>query len=213
MRVVHISGSPGCGKSTAARQIATWPGFRVADLDRILYPEDEQSLKDSNEQGSSPGVVEELWKSLITRRITQVIEATTDADVTLVFVGILEHRLVPDVPMDFPVDGVLKFFLDPCTERLLTQWYSRIAALLKQQPHFAVEIANGTEVVMSSTEFIARSARERAWHLQQGYESIQLQSMMYYLMPRPQPSRPSLGPEQEPADGDLVPPLTNPMSE
>lgn len=212
MRVVHISGSPGCGKSTAARQIAGWPRFRIVDLDRLLDPTDEQSLKGLHEQGSSPGVVEELWKSLITRRIVQLVEASADTDVTLVFVGILEHRLVPDVPMDFPVAGALKFFLDPCIERLLTQWYSRLAVLLKQQPDFAAEVANGSEVVMSSTDFIARSARERAWHLQQGYEPIQLQSLMYYLVDAvPQSSSyPSLEAERKLRVDDLAPP---PMSE
>lgn len=179
MRLVHISGSPGCGKSTVAGKISKWPSFHVVDMDELLTLGEINSLGDIR-NGDSDVSIDDLWRTFITQHIERLL-TTLDPQLTVVFVGILEHRLAPGARFPIPLDNVQKFFLDPPLELLLCQWYNRIVVMLKKQPLFAAEVSNGTEVVMSSRDFLERHNEDRRWHLEQGYESIELDPLMLRL--------------------------------
>lgn len=167
MRIIHISGSPGSGKTTLGEQLSKLPNTVVIDTDSILQEEDHQQLAFFwgaclHKEG------EEFREKCMTKRINDLIEEHRKADL-IVFTGILNHLSPTGITLEFPFINAEKYFINIEAIQLLKQSYGRFVFLLETDPEFASDIASGRYVLDNSKDFLAQSQREKDWHLSKNY--------------------------------------------
>lgn len=167
MRIIHISGSPGSGKTTLGKQLNAPPNIVVIDTDEILTELHEiqlRALRDAelHEQAQN------YWVKIMNTKLLECVEQNRDA-CTLVFVGILNHMSPTGEILEMPFSNVEKYFIDIDRITLLQQFYGRFARLLKEDLQFANDIANGVYDMESSKDYLRQSFREKKWHEEHGY--------------------------------------------
>ena len=140
LKVMHISGSPGTGKTTLGEKLEKdfFPYLKVIDTDSFISEEEGNhlvSLYGENEED-----YKEHWEQLYKDKFYQSYESVALYDESvklLVYTGILLHWSYDKVPIDLPYveykqhnPGVplqppfLFFYLIP-TSQLLIQYYNR----------------------------------------------------------------------------------------
>lgn len=167
MRIVHISGSPGSGKTTLGKRLSSLFEVRVIDTDDLLTELDEQQLFKFRDAGEHKKA-QKFWRERFSLRLKDVAEKNQDANV-LIFTGILNHDSPEGELLEMPFPNLEKYFLDIPAPKLLQQFYGRLAHLLQHDFQFAEEIASGKWTVESSVEYLAQSSREKNWHAEHGY--------------------------------------------
>lgn len=166
--VIHVSGTPGVGKSTLGERLTfIMRNIRVVDTDDIFSEDDHNTLR------VIPQDTEEyvrVWKDTTIRCIRRKIGAAINERVSaMVFVGILSN-------MNGPIGGIVdadslfpfRVFIDLTIAVLLQQFYTRLGKLHGQQ-HFWEDVAKDFFPVPSSEQVKRNAATDREWHTQHGY--------------------------------------------
>jgi len=161
MIIIHISGSPGSGKSTLNQWVAEHTNqteIQTVEIDDFIN--NEQSV-----------VLEK-----ISRMINDALKLNTKM---LIFFGILSPST--DKIFEFPTKGkeylVTKlWFVDEPNEKLLSQFYGRYMEF-KKDTSFWVDVANGMNKIPSSEEWLSFHQYDINWHEKHHYQFMSIKDM------------------------------------
>lgn len=172
--VIHISGSPGSGKSTLVTMLKQRvPTLYVVDTDEIFEDSDPVVIQMRTLDQATESYVS-VWKSAVRESIQRHIEiARNQGKKYIVFAGILNN-------MNGPLGGIVdisdivyyKYFLSPPLSTLLRRFYIRFETL-KKDDEFWEGVVAGIYPIPSSEEYKKSHNEERDWHIQHGYMIIQ----------------------------------------
>ncbi len=172
--IIHVSGSPGSGKSTFGEQLKRDFVGKVTVIDT-----DDLITHESDDGRELDKLVADLtdtdfvrykrrWTEIFTKRINaEIARATTGV---LIFVGILNHFGPPDgsiVSLDAATE---RFFIDLPMKHLLRQLYTRYSKELGQDDEFWTGVAEEKYNIPDSKGVIRESNREKQWHADHGYK-------------------------------------------
>jgi len=171
MQVIHISGSPGSGKTTLIEWLAenAPAGVRVETVDT-------DTLLEASETNTA-------------RAIVAIRRAAERRGVTLlVFAGILSPE--SGVTFVFPRRARVtrRWFIDEPSDVLLARFYGRYAAF-RGDAAFWRDIASGRHTIPSSREWLADHCADEDWHAARGYTFLSVRAMqarLRSLLDRPQ---------------------------
>lgn len=178
MIIIHVSGTPGSGKTTFGNKIKSLPDVYVVDTDDLLSEEDEEEL--IKLQGTGPPedihfAYRERWKAIFTQKLRKASdEASSKGMKILVFTGILNiniNSLSGDerVIMEMPFDPLQKYFIMLPTDRLVRQFYQRCWKDLGDSTEFWKGVADRRYCIPGSREYLDTSEKEKQWHVSHGY--------------------------------------------
>ena len=169
MKIIHISGSPGAGKSILGQVIAAMYsniGQRVAvfDVDAYIQHDTPGGKELMKLVTNDKGVYNARWKAILDEQIAQHLQRET-ADI-LVLTGILNN---------FSWDGEyymenadLKLFVHLPVHELLRIYYTR-AASNAQNWH---KVADRTHIIESSDRLIDHAHYDMRAHVLHGYTVV-----------------------------------------
>jgi shikimate kinase len=160
MRIVHISGSPGTGKTTLGQSLI---GARAIDTDELISDKEGEHIKQLKGEEAL-----RYWSDLFTQRIIECIDKAQH-ELILFFTGILNHHSPDGSILKFPVPNVRLYFLDLPLPLLLQRFYKRYTKQLSDDAVFWLQVSTNYHVIPSSQEYLRNCAEERAWHLKNGY--------------------------------------------
>lgn len=165
---VHISGSPGSGKSTLGEHLKAKLGDSIA-----VYDTDE-FFQDTERAASGYETASDSEKELIRDRYFEEGFETALWDAceksVVVFVGLLDHaspsgRLYNKQPFDY------KYFIDIPVSQLIKQYYQRVARELDSDEFLqAVTLPGNTSAIPDSDKLYTWHMQTVAQHL--GYQLI-----------------------------------------
>jgi len=159
MRVVHISGSPGSGKTTLGRQLASPPAVVVKDTDEFF--------------DGAPKTIWETaaaWLAYVDQSVQEFKRGQARNATVVVFVGILDGWWGgKHVFYEFK-DADALFVLDVPVAHLLRQFYGRYAKL--SAPDFWEDVARSREKIPSSEEKMREHAEDVREHVARGYQHM-----------------------------------------
>ncbi len=176
MAIVHVSGSPGSGKTTLGERIARdFAGqVTVFDTDEIIqhHLASGKELVKLMDDTSDKGLLSytRRWTEIFTEGIDDVI-ARTDTKV-LVFVGILNHFRPPGGSILALDAATERFFIDLPLSQLVRQFYTRYGKELGQDQEFWTGIVEQRYNIPDSLSFVRDSKQEREWHAAHDYKFL-----------------------------------------
>jgi hypothetical protein len=163
MRVVHISGSPGSGKSTLGRQLAG-PAVAVKDTDEF-FDDIPQSIWDSPR----------AWLAHVDAQVAAFVETHHDKRV-IVFVGLLDS-VWGGTHVFYEFSNATLFFLDVPVAQLLKQYYGRCATHMDWE-----QVASGERAIPSSQEKVREYHEDVREHTKRGYQLKSRNAIAAYVM-------------------------------
>lgn len=165
MRIIHVSGSPGSGKTTLGDLVgSSLTNFEIFDTDDLISDEEGEDLIELRHEGKHEEA-KEMWKSMFTANIMKACDRSSD----ILFTGILNHFSPDGSILEFPIASAEKYFIDPPRTQLLIQFYGRYTTELKHDADFWRRVANKELVIPNSLEYLQANEREKAWHVENGY--------------------------------------------
>jgi gluconate kinase len=174
MRVIHLSGIPGAGKTTLGQKFAALEGIVVVETDGLLTEEDLEELRKLSGTGSFdethiPRI--EAWKAMFIRVLRkEYYEAIEKGARVILFVGILDqHARSPGAIVEMPFADIDKLFLKVPLRQLLRQFYSRYTKELYKDEEFWEGVETGRYKIPSSRTFLASVDVQEKWHREHGY--------------------------------------------
>lgn len=168
-RVVHISGSPGSGKTTLGREFCA-AGVEVIDTDELISDSEGQSLYALRDSGQHEAALRE-WQIVFTRNLRQAYTNVSANTNTIIFVGILNHFSANGSILELPFEAE-KYFIDLPYEQLLQQFYGRYGIEMKTDTSFWSGVAQGRWDIPSSKDYKLMHEEERTWHTMHAYEML-----------------------------------------
>lgn len=177
--VVHISGSPGSGKTTLGEWITVKYGnfIAVKDTDEFIQRGDDEDRRLKKFIETSKEYMDEL-KSIKDRKIEEFIKENPNKHI--VFVGLMDHfGLKPFY--DMKRAGV-KIFIDIEDSDLLRQYYTRFGTLPSEVGNSLWEdVANGKDYIMSSSEKMKENDDIWLEHKQHNYRLMCRDSIKIFI--------------------------------
>jgi hypothetical protein len=153
---VHISGSPGSGKTTL--------GERIEKIFDVIVKDTDDFTHDLPKDVSFMHLLDSKIQTFLTNHKKE----------NVVFVGI----------MDITLDGnthIYKFKEDTPLQILLKRFYSRIIKVGEQDSNFWEDVTNGKEIIPSSQDKISEVFNTKESHLQLGYKPLEEEAIFTLL--------------------------------
>ena len=179
--IIHISGSPGSGKTTLGERIHAFCGdaiVAVKDTDDFIQRGDAEHLRLKRYE-SDQNVFQRELRELKTRKIDEFIESNKEKPL-IVFVGLMDHfGLRPFY--DFTCANH-KFFLKISPADLLRQYYTRLVDVSRELPVIWDDIVSHRDYVESSEEKM--TSDESLWlqeHSLHGYQHRTADEIMAFI--------------------------------
>ena len=174
LRVVHVSGIPGSGKSTLGERIARELNFRMVDTDDLIQhntPFGDELLKLEEQHEKASPIYLARWREIFSSQIQREIDKAKVADARIIiFVGILDHWGQGADPITIP-EPVSKFYISIPVPLLLFQFYTRYTKLFSREDSFWSDIADGRDEIPSSRLYMNDAVKKQRWHEEHGYVS------------------------------------------
>lgn len=167
--VIHISGSPGAGKTTLGKEL------------QLLYPKaivkdtDDFAIDLSQEDG--PYFIKQLEQ-----RIQSFLEENTTTTTPIILVGILDVTY-KNIPLMVNMKQLTSnlFYLEVPSAQLLRQFYTRIVDIGKNDPVLWEQIAEGRHPIPSSQDKLKDAEISKKQHLDEGYRSMTKKEILSFL--------------------------------
>ena len=176
--IIHISGSPGSGKTTLGNWIVEHLDFiAVKDTDEFIQRGDEEDRRLEGFREDEEKYMNEL-SALKSRKIEDFILENQDKDI-VVFVGLMDHFGLKKF-YDFK-QANLKYFIDIEPKLLIKQYYTRLIKVSGEIPQIWEDISNGRDYIMSSTEKIHDDKILAREHIDHGYELKTFQNLQLFF--------------------------------
>lgn len=163
-RVVHVSGSPGSGKTSLGKLLTN---VDVVDTDDLISDEEGVELSVLRDAGKHDEALIR-WKDMFLSNLWNVYRKSTAK--TLVFTGILNHWSPDGSILEMPFPNVEKYFIDIQPDHLVRQFYLRYGKEMRDDAEFWSGVAEGRYNIPSSIEYLAENRKEKEWHVQHGYK-------------------------------------------
>jgi len=175
MIVIHVSGTPGSGKTTLGEKFLNYSEISVVDTDELISQEDEEKLFLLRDTGLPEDIhrpYRRAWKKLFRKQLWKAHDTALEQGKDIIlFTGILNHMSPPPgMVAKMPFIQMAKYFLDVPLPILLRQFYSRFTKELLDQEEFWEGVAIGRYVIPSSDQYLKDLKEEQAWHLSHGYK-------------------------------------------
>jgi hypothetical protein len=164
MPVIHVSGSPGSGKTTLVALLRDC--CTVVDTDELIQDDEHRLLETLRDTGKHEEALLK-WREILTQKIVTLYNHNVGL---LVLVGILNHCSPNGTPFELAIPLAFKAFLDVPRAELLRRFYGRFGIELRQDAEFWIGVETGRWGIPSSTEYIRAHEVEKEWHLRHGYE-------------------------------------------
>ena len=191
VRVFHVSGFPGSGKSTLGiflEKHLKSKGVVVVDTDDLIQhntpngdrlAELEQSSDVDNWKTHN-----EAWREIFTTEISKTVEKyTKDKNVnTLIFVGILDHFGWGSDPVEIP--ECTKFYMDVPEDLLLYRFYSRFGSIpFKTDDGYWQNVSNPNNRwdIPGSVDYLKDASKSKNWHKEHGYGVASTKKIVEYI--------------------------------
>src|SRR5580704_3665126 len=167
-RLIHISGSPGSGKSALGHRLkkeweaSMFPLVWIVETDEFIQPHTQggKELLALQKRSVSDSEYERAWKRITEEQLDAVVKKAEQEYVgVVIFVGIMNNMSHhPDLiyPLDERYHLVRKFFLNPGDEVTWTQFCQR-------------EMAHP---LPEKSAFMRDNQLEQAWHERHGYTVV-----------------------------------------
>jgi shikimate kinase len=169
--IIHISGSPGAGKTTLGEELSKKYGDLIAVKDTDEFIQREQSEEISNARNEECA---RIWRKYVHAGITQFIRNNTNK--IIVFVGILDI-VVGKEPYYYEFDHVTKqFFLNVPLPELLKRYYTRFVQLAHWD-----EIARNEIKIPASDTYIEEAITQKESDVRRGYELATHEQILQYF--------------------------------
>jgi hypothetical protein len=170
--VIHISGSPGSGKTTLGEELLLLYGkdaIAVRDTDDCAETAEFKAI-DPNDHAQ----LKLVWLRLVDECVREFLAQNADK-MAVIFVGILSitfgRQKKEDVFYTFP-PGTRLYFLQVDKAQLLRQFYSRIIDHGRRDPALWEEMAYGKGYIHSSSEKLSEIEKDEREHVTHGYEFL-----------------------------------------
>ena len=164
MIVIHISGSPGSGKSTFLKSAQS---KYVETIDTDEFISDVKNEKD------------------IAKNVTGIChDAFYNNKKIVVFAGILspESRVIYEFPQTIMDDAsVISWFIDEPDWVLLSRFYGRYIQF-KEDEEFWLDVASQQSTIPSSREYLADHQYDMTWHQAREYRFMSVERMKDELL-------------------------------
>ena len=171
--IIHISGTPGSGKTTLGEELQKIYGDKI-----IVYDTDE-FIQHHNKAGKKllaidkSASIEEymkIWKGILGREIDKFI--TKNKNKIIVFTGIL-NNFSPDDTI-YEIEADYKFMLNVDIYILLKRYYMRLCNDEKQRAKedsqdYWNKVSTQVYNINSSKEMINSNQKDIKWHKEHGY--------------------------------------------
>ena len=163
--IIHISGTPGSGKTTLGEELQKIYGNKI-----IVYDTDE-FIQHHNKEGKKLIELEKtlsieeykkIWKEILHNKIEEFI--IKNKDKIIVFTGILDN-FSPDGTI-YEIEADHKFMLDVPVNEILKRYYTR---LCKNDQDYWNKVATQDYNINSSKEIINSNQKDIKWHIEHGY--------------------------------------------
>jgi hypothetical protein len=182
MIVVHVSGTPGSGKTTLGQKFLGDSRIAVIDTDELINGADETALLFLRGTGTPEDIHRPYrrgWKKLFRKRLWKAYhQAEDDGKMILLFTGILNHMSPPPgMVMEMPFAMMQKYFLDIPLPQLLRQFYGRFTKDFLNDEEFWTGVAEGRYGIPSSNEYLKDFKQEKTWHFEHGYRLVSTKKM------------------------------------
>jgi len=160
---VHISGSPGSGKTTLGERIEKIFDVTVKDTDDFTHdlPKDVSFMH------------------LLNSKIQTFLENHKKENV--VFVGIMDITLDGNTHIYKFQEDTQLIYLNTPLQILLKRFYSRIIKVGEQDNNFWEDVTQGKEIIPSSQDKIAEVFKTKESHLQLGYKLFEEEEIFTML--------------------------------
>lgn len=169
--IIHISGSPGAGKTTLGEELSKKYGKLIAVKDTDEFIQREQSEEISRARDEECAM---LWRKYVHAGVIQFIRDNPNK--IIVFVGILDI-IVGREPYYYEFDYVTKqFFLDVPLSVLLKRYYTRFVQLAHWD-----EIARNEIKIPSSDTYIEETITQKESDARRGYELVTHEQILQYF--------------------------------
>src|SRR5579872_1978720 len=175
--LIHISGSPGTGKSFIGEQLAEkWKGslaplVRVVETDSFIQDDTNggKKLLELKKMGAPLDAYDAAWENITAAEVERVVQAAKDDYVrVLILVGIMNNmspspgRIYP-LHQQYHIDNRWKVFLDPPTATAWKQFENRWKA----------EPPETRGPLLSYADYVKYGEIERRWHIAAGYRRVE----------------------------------------
>jgi endogenous inhibitor of DNA gyrase (YacG/DUF329 family) len=174
-RIVHVSGSPGSGKTTLGLKLS---GFDVIDTDELISDAEGETLYQFRETGEHDRALAH-WKKMFQKNIQTAYEKSTAN--TVVFTGILNHWSPDGSILEMPFPNVEKYFIDMPLAQLIRQFYTRYAKEMGDDAEFWHDIAEERYTIPSSADYLKAHHQEKQWHLEHGYALLSADEIVAHI--------------------------------
>lgn len=175
--IIHISGSPGSGKSTLGELITKlWKSkVLVYDTDEFIQPDTPEGKELlAMPRDSDINIYTTRWKEIM-QKLLKTFFNTHRNKQYIVLVG-LASNFSSDETI-YSLDGFVpkenRFFLAYDPAIIIQRFYSRYADI--QNSKFWLDVSNGRPIIPSSSNVIRENKRELDWHVQHDYTMIKTQ--------------------------------------
>jgi len=173
MILIHVSGTPGSGKTTLGQKFAALEGVIVIDTDDVINAEDQEELMKLDKKGP-PGDIHKLYREEWERRLTRTLwkeyhDAIEKNAKMLLFTGIMNGDPEPGRILPMPFANIEKYFLDLPLPFLLKQYYGRYGKEMSTEDEFWEGVAAKRYKIPSSHTYLNAFKQEKGWHLSHGY--------------------------------------------
>lgn len=178
--LIHISGSPGSGKTTLGTRIAKLFG------DAIVCVDTDNFIQQDNEQGqtlarldSKSSAFKQVWTKILDVKFAETISNAHGRPV--VFVGSLDNAGPADGTIYEFRQATVRLYLSPPFAQVLKQFYSRFAGY---DDEFWTSVVNLRDGVPDS-QFVLQGMQTRlTWHQQHGYRIVTNADMIFDIVTR-----------------------------
>lgn len=164
--IIHISGTPGSGKSTLGIKIKKmYPKFIVHDTDCFLTKADHKKIRES----STITKATKIWKNTLKKKIDAFLKRHENK------VIILTGDLTNGSPTGdrYEINAHIGIFLEVDLKTLILRYYKReICDELLKSKTYQDNIVNQVMYIPSTDEFIKMNKKDIIWHKKHNFISL-----------------------------------------
>ena len=178
MIVVHVSGTPGTGKTFFGKRLEELFSqgnavAKVVETDELITAISPYGIKLEALKNSDREKYKSCWAIIFKGEIDAAIEREKNKGTSLVvLVGILRHWEPNDGTILEIPEAEVKLYLDLSLEQLLKRFYGRYSEDLGNEKEFWCGVASDRYIIPKSTTVRENYYSDKKWHEEHDYQIV-----------------------------------------